>query len=40
MIQGHHNCTERGFKKTGFREVDTHEESDWTISLTNQGQDQ
>lgn len=40
VIQGHHNCTERGFKKTGFREVDTHEESDWTISLTNQGQDQ
>lgn len=39
VIQGNTNCEERGYKKTGFREVDTHEESDWTISLTNSDQD-
>ena len=39
VIQGNTNCEERGYKKTGFREVDTHEETDWTISLTNSDQD-
>jgi uncharacterized membrane protein len=33
-IRGIANCTERGFQKTGFFEVDTREESDWTISLS------
>lgn len=40
VIPGHANCEDRGFKKTGFREIDTHEEADWTISLTDAGQDQ
>jgi len=33
-IRGIGNCTERGFQKTGFFEVDTKEEVDWTISLS------
>ena len=41
-IRGIDSCTERGYQKTGFFEVDTSEESDWTISLsgekTSQGQ--
>ncbi len=34
-IEGIQKCIERGFRKTGFFEVDTGEEQDWTISLTN-----
>ncbi len=41
-IRGFDNCKERGFQQVGFFEVDTAEESDWTISLsgekTEQGQ--
>ena len=33
-IRGIGTCTERGFQKTGFFEVDTKEETDWTISLS------
>ena len=33
-IRGIGNCPERGFQKTGFFEVDTKEEVDWTISLS------
>lgn len=28
------NCAERGYKKTGFFEVDTKEELDWKVSLS------
>jgi uncharacterized membrane protein len=41
-IRGIDGCAERGYQKTGFFEVDTSEEADWTISLsgekTSQGQ--
>ena len=41
-IRGLDNCLERGYQKTGFFEVDTGEETDWTVSLsgekTTQGQ--
>ena len=41
-IRGLDNCVERGYQKSGFFEVDTGEETDWTISLsgekTSQGQ--
>jgi uncharacterized membrane protein len=41
-IRGMDKCTERSYQKAGFFEVDTNEESDWTISLsgekTTQGQ--
>ena len=41
-IRGIDGCTERGYQKTGFFEVDTGDETDWTISLsgekTSQGQ--
>ncbi|NJM31065.1 MAG: DUF1036 domain-containing protein [Rhizobiales bacterium] len=41
-IRGIENCPERGFQKIGFFEVDTNEETDWTVSLsgekTTQGQ--
>jgi uncharacterized membrane protein len=41
-IRGIDNCTERGYQKQGFFEVDTGEETDWTVSLsgdkTTQGQ--
>jgi uncharacterized membrane protein len=41
-IRGMDKCTERSYAKAGFFEVDTNEESDWTISLsgekTTQGQ--
>jgi uncharacterized membrane protein len=33
-IRGIENCTERGFQKQGFFEVDTGEEADWTVSLS------
>jgi uncharacterized membrane protein len=41
-IRGIESCTERGYQKAGFFEVDTAEEADWTVSLsgekTTQGQ--
>ena len=41
-IRGLDNCVERGYQKMGFFEVDTGEETDWTVSLsgekTSQGQ--
>jgi len=33
-IRGITECSERGFQKTGFFEVDTREETDWTVSLS------
>ena len=33
-IRGIKKCIERGYKKTGFFEVDTGEEVDWSISLS------
>ncbi len=32
-IRGTDSCVERGYQKTGFFEVDTGEETDWTVSL-------
>jgi uncharacterized membrane protein len=41
-IRGIEDCAGRGYQKTGFFEVDTGEETDWTVSLsgekTTQGQ--
>lgn len=41
-IRGMEDCANRGYQKTGFFEVDTGEETDWTVSLsgekTTQGQ--
>jgi uncharacterized membrane protein len=33
-IRGFDKCEERGYEKRGFFEVDTNEETDWTISLS------
>jgi uncharacterized membrane protein len=33
-IKGVQDCEGRGYAKTGFFEVDTQEESDWTIRMT------
>ncbi len=33
-IRGVQDCEERGYERTGFFEVDTKEESDWTIRMT------
>jgi len=33
-IRGITSCTERVYQKTGFFEVDTREETDWTVSLS------
>jgi uncharacterized membrane protein len=33
-IRGIENCEQRGYLKTGFLEVDTGEQTDWTISLS------
>ena len=33
-IRGIKDCKERGYQKTGFFEVDTKEEIDWTVSLS------
>lgn len=35
-IKGIENCEARGFKKGGFFEVDTQEQTDWTVKLTDQ----
>jgi uncharacterized membrane protein len=32
------NCVERGYRKAGFFEVDTTNEDDWTIRLTDPGE--
>jgi uncharacterized membrane protein len=37
-IKGIDNCDNRGFKKSGFFEVDTQEQTDWTVKLTDQGE--
>ena len=39
-IKGAKNCVARGYKKTGFKEVDTGDQAGWTIQLeesTNRG---
>jgi uncharacterized membrane protein len=36
-IRGVEDCLRRGFKRTGFFEVDTQNSSDWTIRLTDPG---
>ena len=36
-IQGVQECPKRGYKRTGFFEVDTGDAKDWTIRLTDQG---
>ena len=33
-IRGVQDCVQRGYKRTGFFEVDTQEANDWTIRLT------
>jgi len=33
-IRGVHDCAKRGYTRNGFFEVDTKEESDWTIRMT------
>ncbi len=35
-IKGIENCEGRGFKKSGFFEIDTQEQTDWTVKLTDQ----
>ncbi len=37
-IKGIDNCDGRGFKKSGFFEVDTQEQTDWTVKLTDQSE--
>jgi uncharacterized membrane protein len=37
-IKGIDNCDGRGFKKSGFFEVDTQEQTDWTVKLTDQAE--
>ncbi len=39
-IKGIDNCEGRGFKKSGFFEVDTQEQTDWTVKLTDQSEPQ
>jgi uncharacterized membrane protein len=36
-IRGVDNCPGRGYKKSGFFEVDTQEEKDWTVRLSDPG---
>ncbi len=36
-IRGLDNCEGRGYKRTGFFEVDTQEQTGWTVKLTEQG---
>lgn len=35
-IRGVTDCAKRGYKRTGFFEVDTKEEEDWTIKMTDE----
>ncbi len=37
-IRGVQDCGKRGYKRTGFFEVDTQEAGDWTIRLTDPGE--
>lgn len=37
-IRGVQDCPTRGFKRSGFFEVDTNEEKDWTVRLTDPGE--
>ena len=37
-IKGVQDCGKRGYKRTGFFEVDTQDASDWTIRLTDPGE--
>lgn len=37
-IRGNQDCQRRGFKNTGFFEVDTQDSKDWTIHLTDPGE--
>ncbi len=39
-IKGIDNCEGRGFKRSGFFEVDTQEQVDWTVKLTDQTEPQ
>jgi uncharacterized membrane protein len=36
-IRGVNECQSRGFKRSGFFEVDTTEQNDWTVRLTDPG---
>lgn len=36
-IKGKNDCLARGFDRTGFFEVDTTEQKNWTVQLTEQG---
>src|SRR5512133_3809547 len=38
-IRGVQDCSQRGYKRTGFFEVDTGESQEWTIRLTDPGPD-
>ncbi len=37
-IRGNQDCPKRGYKRTGFFEVDTNDAKDWTIRLTDPGE--
>jgi uncharacterized membrane protein len=37
-IRGVQDCQSRGFKRSGFFEVDTNEEKDWTVRLSDPGE--
>ena len=37
-ISGVQDCQTRGYKRSGFFEVDTNEEKDWTVRLTDPGE--
>lgn len=37
-IRGVQDCPSRGFKRSGFFEVDTNEEKDWTVRLADPGE--
>lgn len=36
-IRGIDDCQNKGYKRSGFFEVDTNEENDWTVRLTDPG---
>jgi uncharacterized membrane protein len=37
-IRGEKDCQKRGFKRSGFFEVDTNQEKDWVVKLTDPGE--
>jgi uncharacterized membrane protein len=39
-VKGIEGCESRGYKKSGFFEVDTQEQTDWTVKLTDQTEPQ